>query len=49
LHQEYTSKLAGIERELTVDKDPYRLMGFLKQWWLGHICEEDMQFKHYFV
>jgi len=45
LHQEYTSKLAGIERESSVDKDTRQLMGFLKKWWLGHICEEDMLFK----
>jgi len=48
LHREYTSKLAGIERECSSDKDPHLLMGFLKKWWLGHICEEDMLFKHYF-
>ena len=44
LHREYTSKLAGIEREISVDKDPRQLMGFLKKWWLGHICEEDTLF-----
>ena len=49
LHQEYTSKLAGIERVCSVDRDPRQLMGFLKTWWLGHICEEDMQFKNYFI
>jgi len=49
LHKEYTSKLAGIEREISIDKDPRQLMGFLKKWWLGHICEEDMLFKNLFV
>ena len=49
LHLEYTSKLAGIEREITIDKDSGKLMGFLKKWWLGHICEEDMLFKSYYV
>ena len=49
LHQEYTSKLAGIEREISIDKDPRQLMGFLKKWWLGHICEEDMLFKNSFI
>jgi len=48
LHREYTSRLAGIERELSIDKDPRQLMGFLKKWWLGHICEEDMLFKNYY-
>jgi len=47
LHQGYTSKLAGIDRISAVDKDPHQLMDFLKKWWLGHICEEDMQFKDF--
>ena len=49
LHQEYTSKLAMIERECSIDKDPRQLMGFVKKWWLGHICEEDMLFRNFFV
>jgi len=48
LHQGYTSKLAGIERKISVDKDSLQLIDFLKKWWLGHICEEDMLFKNYF-
>jgi len=49
LHQEYTSRLAGIDRDSTFDRDPHQLMDFLKKWWLGHICEEDMLFKDFFV
>ena len=49
LHQEYTSKLAEIDRERSACSDPHLLMDFLKKWWLGHICEEDMLFKDYFV
>jgi len=45
LHQEYSSQLAGIDRVGTAEKDPHQLMDFLKKWWLGHICEEDMLFK----
>ena len=45
LHKEYTSKLAKVERGISIDKDPRQLMVFLKDWWLGHICEEDMLFK----
>ena len=48
LHQSYTSKLAGVEREISVDKDPHQLMDFIKSWWLGHICEEDMLFRDVF-
>ena len=46
LHQDYTLKLALIERECSYDKNPRQLMGFMKKWWLGHICEEDMLFKN---
>ena len=45
LHQGYSSILAGIDRVGTAERDPHELMDFLKKWWLGHICEEDMQFK----
>jgi len=48
LHQAYISKLADIERKSLYDKDPYKLMMFLKEWWLGHICIEDMQHKDVF-
>jgi len=41
LHQEYTLKLDKIESKSTLDKDTYHLMGFLKEWWINHICEED--------
>jgi len=49
LHQEYTSKLAKIERLSVSDKDPYVLMNFLKEWWIGHICGADMEFKSCFI
>jgi len=49
LHQDYPSKLKRIERECSYNKNPRQLMDFMKKWWLGHICEEDMQFKNFFV
>jgi len=47
LHQEYISKLAEIERKSVLDKDPYQLIGFLKNWWLSHICEEDTLYRDF--
>ena len=29
--------------------DPLKLMNFLKQWWVNHICEKDMAFKSYLI
>jgi len=49
LHHEYNSKLWGIEKKISIDKDPRQLMSFLKKWWLGHICEEDMKFKNHLM
>jgi hemerythrin len=30
------------------DRDPHQFMEFLKTWWLGHICDEDLKYKDYF-
>jgi len=49
LHLEYPSKLSKIEWESKNDKSARQLMDFIKKWWIGHICEEDMQFKNFYV
>jgi len=47
LHRELSSKLAGIGRKSMFDKDPCQLMDFLRQWWINHICCEDLKFRDY--
>jgi hemerythrin len=32
-----------------LDKDPYPFMDFLKNWWIDHICNEDLIFRDYLV
>ena len=49
LHQELISKLAEVGRDSMLDKDPYRLMDFLKSWWINHICEKDMAYRDYLI
>ena len=47
LHQDLISRLAEIRRKSMLDKDPYQLMDFMKQWWTNHICKADMQYRDY--
>ena len=48
LHEELMSRLNHIGRKSILDKDPYELMEFLKNWWIGHICNEDFQVKKFY-
>jgi hemerythrin len=48
LHRELSSKLADAGRKSMFDKDPHQFMDFLKEWWLGHICDEDLKYKDNF-
>ena len=45
LHHELSFKLTGIGRRSILNKDPYQVLNFLKEWWINHICSEDMVFK----
>ena len=45
LHQELSTKLNWMGRSSLLDKDPYPFMDFLKQWWINHICHEDLIFR----
>jgi len=49
LHQELTMRLADEARRSAINKDPYQFMDFLKQWWIHHICGEDLTFRDYLV
>ena len=46
LHHELSSQLNRMGRNSVLDKDPYPFMDFLKQWWINHICYEDLVFKN---
>ncbi|MDR0517081.1 MAG: hemerythrin family protein [Fibromonadaceae bacterium] len=47
LHRDLSSKLVDIGRNSLLDKDPYQFMDFLKNWWISHICNEDLIYKDY--
>jgi hemerythrin len=49
LHQKLLTKLNEVGRKTMLDKDPYQFMGFLKEWWINHICKEDMAFRNYYT
>ena len=49
LHRELTAKLLQVGRRSMLDKDPYQFMDFLKQWWIDHICNEDLLFHNYLL
>ncbi|MCL2121773.1 MAG: hemerythrin family protein [Clostridiales bacterium] len=47
LHQALSAQLANKGRESMLGKDPYPFMEFLKQWWIHHICSEDLIYREY--
>ena len=47
LHNELSVRLTDMSRSTMLGKDPYQFMDFLKQWWLNHICIEDLIYKHH--
>ena len=49
LHRELTLKLSKMGRERLQDKDHHRLICFLKQWWLNHVCKEDLIFRELLI
>ena len=49
LHDVLSFKLTDAGRASMLDKDPYKFMDFLKDWWINHICSEDLIFKNYLM
>jgi len=46
-HEGLAYKLGSTGASSVLHRDPHQLMGFLKDWWIGHICEEDMKYRDY--
>ena len=38
LHRELSIKLTDSGHRSTLYRDPHEFLGFLKQWWINHIC-----------
>ena len=49
LHNELSSKLTHTARDSAFHKDPYEFLGFMKSWWINHICKEDLIYRDYFL
>ena len=49
LHRELSTQLNRAGRASFLGKDPYQFLGFLKQWWIDHICKEDLLFRNHIL
>ena len=49
LHLELSSQLEKMGKRSMLGKDPYQIMDFLKQWWINHICLEDLVFRNHLL
>ena len=49
LHSELSQKLIKIGKDSLVHKDSSQFMDFLKQWWINHICSEDLIFRDHLL
>lgn len=47
LHRELMSKLTHTGMHSMIDRDPRQFMDFMKNWWINHICNEDLTFRNY--
>jgi hemerythrin len=47
LHKELTDALSHTSQNSIWNKDPQEFLGFLKDWWINHICKEDRAFNDY--
>ena len=47
LHKELTNALSHVSKESIWNRDPQEFLDFLKDWWINHICKEDLVFTHY--
>ena len=49
LHRELSLRLESMGSHSILDRDPYLFLDFLKNWWINHICKEDLIYRNYFV
>jgi len=47
LHFELINKYSDISSRSIRSKNPYEFMEFLRDWWLNHICEKDLEYRKY--
>jgi len=49
LHNDLSVKLTSAGSNSILDEDPYEFLTFLKNWWINHICIEDLKFRDYLL
>jgi hemerythrin len=49
LHLDLSARLDDAGRLSILDKDPYEFLDFLKNWWINHICSEDLIYRDYVI
>jgi hemerythrin len=49
LHRELSYQLTDAGKSSMMDKDPYKFLVFLKNWWLIHIGNEDLIYRNYII
>ena len=49
LHLELSTKLTETGMSSLLCEDPYQFMDFLKEWWINHICCEDLIFRDHLL
>jgi hemerythrin-like metal-binding protein len=47
LHSALSVKLIDAGRGNAMGRDPHQFMDFLKNWWIDHICREDLAYRDY--
>ena len=48
-HKELIDELHQFRRVSILKKDSLQFIGFLKKWWVDHICDKDWQFRDYLL
>ena len=49
LHRELSRKLTDAGNKSAMNNDPNKFMEFLKNWWINHICSEDLIYRNYLI
>jgi hemerythrin len=49
LHRNLETELFKAGKSSIMDKDPYEFLDFLKNWWINHICSEDLIYRDYII
>jgi len=49
LHCELLDKYRTTSTDFLHNRDPHEFMDFLRDWWINHICHEDLKYKEFLL